>query len=501
MGDDDARLGPPEGAAAPPRDDPAVGDDRPRAVPGGSLPVVEDLRLPDDVAGLDVERVGVVVVADVDDLPVVDGDVPHAARVAADELVDVVGQVAAVLPDEVAGGGFQRLDDVGERGHVHHAAVGERGDLLGALRQGARPRQLQLADVVAVHLVEGAVAPAVEGAPPHRPVGGVGVLEHLVGDRHELAGGLGLGGGRRTQGEGHDRGGEQGRDGVARLQHLGTPLRKCGRRPVAWASARRRQPGRSAPGAERCCPARCESVGAAGRSGVTQSPQGLSVGPCRPTGSTGRAPTGLPAGCCTTGSARGPVSDPLLLIAGHVGVDDRALARPSLAGVAVPHPEDALVAPALEVAEHVQVVDPSRYCTSNGGRGERVRPRGSVARLAAAERGGVVARRFGARPICRCTCPVQGMTLHALPQRRVRVCEPRGRRPITLQSRHLGGRPPAGMVHACYIIVRGNTRTGGPREIAKRDPRDRSGRRGAAADCRSPPAPCAPSRCRFRTVA
>ena len=147
-------------------------------------------------------------------------------------------------------------------GHVHHAAVGERGDLLRALRQGARPRQLQLADVVPVHLVEGAVAPPVEGAPPHRPVGGVGVLEHLVGDRHEVARGLGLGGGRRAQGEGHDHGGgEQGRDGVARLQHLGTPLRKCGRRPVAWASARRRQPGRSAPGAERCCPARLRKRG------------------------------------------------------------------------------------------------------------------------------------------------------------------------------------------------------------------------------------------------
>ena len=51
-------------------------------------------------------------------------------------------------------------------------------------------------------------------------------------------------------------------------------------------------------------------------------------------------------------------------------------------------------------------------------------PHGSVARLAKADRGGVVARWFGPLTICWYTCPVHGMTLCVLSRHRVRVCDP-----------------------------------------------------------------------------
>ena len=42
-------------------------------------------------------------------------------------------------------------------------------------------------DVVAIDLVERAVAPAVERAPPHQPVGRIRLPQHFVGDRDERA--------------------------------------------------------------------------------------------------------------------------------------------------------------------------------------------------------------------------------------------------------------------------------------------------------------------------
>ena len=222
--DHDARLRPAPRPAAPPGHDPAVGDDRAGAVAGRCLPVVEDLRLPRGLAGRRVERVGVVVVADVDDEPIVDGDVPHAAGVAAHVLVDVLRQVAAVLPDEVAGHRIDGLDDVAAVRHVERAVVGQRRHLLRAGHQRARPGETEVADVLARHLVQRAVAPAVERAAPHRPVRGVGILQHGVGDGHEV--GAGLCNGRRRHGgqrHGGEDGDHEGRCDESRLRHLETP--------------------------------------------------------------------------------------------------------------------------------------------------------------------------------------------------------------------------------------------------------------------------------------
>ena len=190
VGRDDARLGPRPRAAAPARERLAAGDDGAGRVPGGVHGVVEDLGLPDQLAGAGVDGVDVVVVARVDDAGAVDGDVAVHADQAPDVVVDVVGEVAAVLPAQVAGHRVDGLDDVVRVRHVEDAAVGDGRALLAAGGEGARPHHAQVADVVAVDLVEGAVPPAVEGAAPHEPVAVGRVREHGVGDGHEVVAGL-----------------------------------------------------------------------------------------------------------------------------------------------------------------------------------------------------------------------------------------------------------------------------------------------------------------------
>ena len=206
--DDDARFGAAARPAAPPGDRLAVGDDRPRAVSGRGLPVVEDLRLPGDLAGRGVEAEHVAVVAGVDDEAVVDGDVAVVAGVAADVLVDVLGQIAPVRPDQVACRRVDRVDDVARLGHVEDAAVRQGRAFLAPGRQRARPDHAQIANVAPVDLVQRAVGPAVERPAPRQPVAGGGVLEHRVGHRYEVVGGLGLArcrNGSEGNGEGHER--------------------------------------------------------------------------------------------------------------------------------------------------------------------------------------------------------------------------------------------------------------------------------------------------------
>ena len=187
--------GPPRGRQLRPEIALAVGDDRPRAVPGRRLPVVEDPRFPGDLAGRNVEAEHVVVVAGVDDEAVVDRDVAVVARVAADEVVDVLRQIAPVRPLQVAGHRVDRLDHVARLRHVEDAFVGQRRALLPSGGQRARPDHAQVAHVVPVDLVQRAVAPAVERPAPRQPVAGGGVLEHGVRHRHEPVRGLGLRGG------------------------------------------------------------------------------------------------------------------------------------------------------------------------------------------------------------------------------------------------------------------------------------------------------------------
>ena len=137
---DDARLGTAPRAAAPAGDHLAVGDDGAGRVPGGVLRVVEELRLPDQLAGGGVQREGVVVVGGVDDHVVPDRDVAVDADQAAQVVVDVVGDVPAILPLQVAGHRVQRLDDVVRVRHVQRAAVRDRRSLLRTRRRAPASR-------------------------------------------------------------------------------------------------------------------------------------------------------------------------------------------------------------------------------------------------------------------------------------------------------------------------------------------------------------------------
>ena len=184
--DHNARLRPAARRATASRDDLAVGDDGPGALRRRVDPVVEDLRLPDHLAGHRVERVDVVVDRGVDDQPAVDGDVAVVGGERPEQVVaDIVRDVAAMLPDEIAGHRVEGLDDVVRVRHVQRAVVGQRGARLKAVGEPPRPHHAQLAHVADADLVQWAVAPAIRRPAPGQPVAVSRLLEHGVGDRRK----------------------------------------------------------------------------------------------------------------------------------------------------------------------------------------------------------------------------------------------------------------------------------------------------------------------------
>ena len=139
-------------------------------------------RLPGQLAGPRVERVDEIVGAGVDDEVA-----PHRDR-AIGLVVDAFGQLAPVVPDHVAALHVEGHDVIAGVRHVDHAVVHDRRPFLAARSgQPVRPDHPQLCDVVAIDLRQGAVAPSVQRATPHQPVGGVGLLQHRVGDGYEPA--------------------------------------------------------------------------------------------------------------------------------------------------------------------------------------------------------------------------------------------------------------------------------------------------------------------------
>ena len=208
VGGDDAAVRPAARVAAPAGVHPAVGDDRPRGLVGRVHRVVEDLGVPHHLARLGVEGDDVVVHAGMEDQLAVDRDVPVGVDQAADHVVaQVVRPGAAVLPDQVARRRVDGLDGVLRVRHEHHAVADQRRSLLAAAgRQRAAPDQPEARDVVAVDLIERAVAPAVERAAPHQPLVGARVQQLRVGDGADAVRVLGeeRGGGRDHQGGGGD---------------------------------------------------------------------------------------------------------------------------------------------------------------------------------------------------------------------------------------------------------------------------------------------------------
>ena len=159
----------------------AVDDERAAGIAPALGPVGGGV-IPHDLAGLGVERDDMGVRGGDDQLVVVD------RHVALGQVVAALGeqlrrQVALVFPDQVAGGGIERLDLVGVVEDEQHAVMHDRRRLGGAGGHRPRPGRLQVLDVVLVDLVERAVAPAVIGAPPHQPVRRRRIAQHRVGDR------------------------------------------------------------------------------------------------------------------------------------------------------------------------------------------------------------------------------------------------------------------------------------------------------------------------------
>ncbi len=91
----------------------------------------------------------------------------------------------AIFPDEVSRAAIERLQDVVRIGEVDDAVVDQRRRLIrsDAVVHGPGPGQLELLHVVPRDLRKRAVIPRLIAAADHYPIGGIGMQQHLVGDR------------------------------------------------------------------------------------------------------------------------------------------------------------------------------------------------------------------------------------------------------------------------------------------------------------------------------
>src|SRR5690606_1906914 len=113
-----------------------------------------------------------------------------------------------VVPDQVAGGRVDGLHLVPRIGQEHDAVVDQGRTLVCTfLAHGASPHQCKLADIVAVDLVELAIAPHLVVAAHHHPVFGRRVLEIFVGHGDVVRYGAGA---RRVLRNGRSCGKDQG---------------------------------------------------------------------------------------------------------------------------------------------------------------------------------------------------------------------------------------------------------------------------------------------------
>ena len=154
-----------------------------------TLLVVLHRPVPEQFAGLRVQRDDVGVERGEIDLVLVEAD-PAVRRV---QLKEIVGQLALVPPQELAGLGVEGEHLVLRRAHEHDAVVhdGWRLVAFGHARREA-PDRHEVLHVAGVDLLERAVAPGVIGSPVHQPVLGLGTHEPLIGHRC-VAGGAGGG--------------------------------------------------------------------------------------------------------------------------------------------------------------------------------------------------------------------------------------------------------------------------------------------------------------------
>ena len=70
-------------------------------------------------------------------------------------------------------------------GKVNDAVVHDRRRLIGAaIVHGPDPIQAQIFDVAGGDRLQRAVAVSLIVAPDHQPIAGIGMAQHLIGDRH-----------------------------------------------------------------------------------------------------------------------------------------------------------------------------------------------------------------------------------------------------------------------------------------------------------------------------
>ena len=158
-------------------DNDAVGHNR-SAGKRETLSVVGNLLVPNQLAGLGIDREQMGVAGRDDNVVAVDrlGTHPADSR--------IIRQLVFILPDQLAVGRVECLDCVVGVLDVHDPVMDHRSLLCPPpRRQAPGPSQPEIADVVLVDLVERAVTPAVVSAPPHQPVAIGRVEQHLVGDR------------------------------------------------------------------------------------------------------------------------------------------------------------------------------------------------------------------------------------------------------------------------------------------------------------------------------
>ena len=177
MPGDEAALLPEPQAAGHAGDHHALRHQRAAAVEV-ALGGVGDLGLPDDLAGARIERHDVRVGGVQDDPVLVDRDA--AVRPAA---APRGRKLPAILPQQVAGGGVERLHDVAGTGQEHHPVVHDRRGLLRPRLHRPGPDQTEIADVAAGDLLQRAVAPPVLRPAPVQPALRRRVGQQRVGDR------------------------------------------------------------------------------------------------------------------------------------------------------------------------------------------------------------------------------------------------------------------------------------------------------------------------------
>ena len=107
-------------------------------------------------------------------------------RQAADGADAAVGiRADAVFPDQFARAGVQRLHDVAGVGEIDDSVVDDRRRLIGAAaRSWPTPTPVADPSRCRLDLRQRAVAPGLIVAADHQPVAGIGIAQHLVGDRH-----------------------------------------------------------------------------------------------------------------------------------------------------------------------------------------------------------------------------------------------------------------------------------------------------------------------------